>query len=105
MHEFQNGANRGFPYGKRIRIIGMRITSFGMHNKPQPRKCCDCGKKLPDAIYNGELIKPLYRKPRFYQQFTIECKCGVILVWSYPNVWKRYHEIPLWEGVVIQVAE
>lgn len=62
-------------------------------------KQCACGRKLERPRYN----KRAYPKPANYvlegtnESWLCSCSCGTVYVWSYPNVWKERHILPLFD--------
>jgi hypothetical protein len=69
---------------------------FGIDCQPPPKKCPDCRAKLAQPQY----VK--YHDRRYgksCERWQIECACGVILVWSFPQRWVRKHVLPLWEAM------
>jgi hypothetical protein len=62
---------------------------FGMKgDKNPPSRCDDCGKKLDKPSYQ-QVLGPHY----------IKCTCGAVYIWSYPEIWRKSHVLPLWRFV------
>jgi len=59
---------------------------------------CRCGKHLDKPTYGKIPELPLTFGSALGRDSTvwhIRCLCGSILVWSYPNVYKQSHALPL----------
>lgn len=81
-----------------IKLREGKRMKFGIPGKEQLRKC-DCGLKLKDAVYSETLAMSDSRFPK-EKVHCIPCKCGIVWIWSFPNVWKRSHILELgrtWE--------
>jgi ribosomal protein L34E len=70
----------------------MNTTRFGFSRKLPPAKCPDCDDKLGEVEYVK--IRDAKRQT-FTPTYVRRCTCGVELRWCFPNVWKRYHALPM----------
>lgn len=64
-----------------------------------PKKCL-CGRKLDKPQYTTTDALPADYAERVWHtwsspQWNIKCKCWVVWVWRFPNVWKASHLLPL----------
>lgn len=55
--------------------------------KLAPKICPDCKGKLSAPKY-GNAEVPSDKVIYWY----VECECGVVLKWSWREIWKRYHK-------------
>lgn len=68
------------------------MDKFGFSNKPSPTHCPDCNYRLGTLQYNIVFG---------YTSWHRDCKCGCIVIWSYPNVWKRRHILPIMDDKLV----
>jgi hypothetical protein len=78
---------------------------FGMSGKPSPSKCPDCNSKL-GPIKHGVQYNSRYQtiSPgviKYRHDIYRECECGCLIVWSFPNVWKRRHILPIMDDKLV----
>jgi hypothetical protein len=71
----------------------MSKRKFGIPPTLPPSRCPVCGGKLGESEYKRSFFCV------YDDHWRIECQCGVYLRWSFPNVWKQFHFLPLWEFI------
>lgn len=71
-------------------LVNVGDLKFGFDQKKSPRHCPDCKSKLGPVQYGRESYS---ERAEHYQR---RCTCGVRMIWSFPGVWKRQHDLPLW---------
>lgn len=79
---------------------------FGFSQKLPPTKCPDCQSTLrPTALERYSDDEAFHGGTAFRKRC---CNCGCYIEWSFPNVWKRRHELPLMDQrhmrVIVQEA-
>jgi len=60
-------------------------------------KVCSCGRRLSKPVCSPTDAYPYYNhEPKWH----IECLCGIVWLWSFPNVYKKSHILPLGRAVL-----
>jgi hypothetical protein len=72
----------------------MHQQLFGFKRLPMPDECPDCGHKMSRVQYSNKYWSKLHGSASS-RRFFRECDCGCLIVWSYPNVFKRQHILPI----------
>ena len=77
----------------------MHSGIFGMSRKKCPDLCPDCNAPLGVIQYNRHLPHQQYaeQSDRFYRL----CGCGCYIEWSWPNVWRRRHQLPILDDKLV----
>ena len=63
-----------------------------------PRRCDDCGGKMSKPQYwrrqyaNLSSVEHAGLAPH---EWYVDCPCGRVLIWSFPQVWKKSHVLEL----------
>jgi len=76
---------------------------FGFSGKKSPSICPDCQAKLGSLKVGREydrkykLVSPSFIVDQIYR----ECSCGCVVQWSWPNVFKRRHVLPLFDDRLV----
>ncbi|HVJ71628.1 MAG TPA: hypothetical protein VM531_09010 [Sphingomicrobium sp.] len=72
-----------------------RHFGWGTPEEQPPTNCPDCERRLGPPDY-GDLARLLERGAACRgNQFYQHCLCGVLMVWSAGNVWRRTHLLPV----------
>jgi len=78
-----------------MRLSGVMKTATNSN----PKTCQDCKGKMSKPKYWKRQYDAKWREVKYAGledgTWYIDCPCGNVLIWSYPNVWKKSHVLEI----------